>query len=115
MKSEHRCARCKRVCEARFYYCFHCHEALRRRKTLAKIYYTIDTATRGYPVCWTDRAGQQHIEKLNLQNPDPGQVNQEFRKLHPGAIYLANAQMSVYLEKLKADRERLKSWIGEGK
>lgn len=77
---------------------------------MAKTYYSIDTATRGYPVYWVDELGNKHREDVEAPTGSPADVDMEFQIAHPGAVYLKWNDFCKRLEQLAADKEKLAAW-----
>lgn len=76
-----------------------------------KIYYSIDTASIGYPVHWLDERGQEHVERLaTAHNRLVADVGKEFQIAHPGAIWLRWPDFCKRAEKALTERAKLAAW-----
>lgn len=84
---------------------------------MAKIYYSIDVSSVGYPVHWLDQRGQEHVEKIDLENIhlDSADVDKEFQIAHPGACYLRWSDFCKRLDAVLCERAKLASWNGWAK
>lgn len=79
---------------------------------MAKIYYSIDTSTIGYPVHWLDLAGKKHMEIIEGKRADytPGDVGKEFDHQHPGAVYLKWDKFCERCAWVELERAKLLAW-----
>jgi len=79
---------------------------------MAKIYYSIDVSSIGYPVHWLDQSGQKHIEKIAADriHMDSADVDKEFQLAHPGAVWMKWDKFCERCAWVETERARLTAW-----
>lgn len=82
---------------------------------MAKIYYSIDTSARDYPVSWLDEHGEKHTINLSDGKSSPADVDMEFRLQHPRAVWLKWDDFCKRLALIAHEKEKLAGWLkGQG-
>lgn len=76
---------------------------------MAKIYYSVDTKTHGFPICWLDELGRKRLNSFPGVD-DPGQACGEFEKSHPGAVFLSWGDLLKRIDKVEDERHKLAAW-----
>ena len=79
----------------------------------ARIYYTVNLSVSWHQVAWIDEYGNKHEEKLDVGEAGGDhldRVHKEFRRLHPGAVYLPGEKLSERLALIAAEKEKLAAW-----
>ena len=79
---------------------------------MAKIYYSIDTSSIGYPVHWLDELGREHVERINIERIgfDSADVDKEFQIAHPGAVWLKWDRFCTRCAWAETERAKLLAW-----
>ena len=83
----------------------------------AKIYYSVDVTTSGYPVHWLDVHGDKHVCVIEHTRLDYNSADSDraFRLQYPGAIYLKWADFIKRVGLAEAERAKMAAWNGWAK
>lgn len=78
----------------------------------AKIYYYVECTREGFRINWLDVFGNKHADTILSEGRkiDAGDVSQEFKIAHPGAVYIETDKFAVLWSKYTLEKSEIASW-----